>query len=123
MNCSKEIIFIQKAGGKAKLKKNTLKIIYMYQLPPTPRIIIERLCTLQNYVFMYVLYDNRLLKIFFTWKKNNDVFLMIPCMCYFFFANAIDYACNIHKKFFSVTKYICKVLLFGVCKTSHLIHI
>lgn len=64
----------------------------MYQLPPTPRIIIERLCTLQNYVFMWVLYDNRLLKIFFTWKKNNDAFLMIPCMCYFFFfANAIDY--------------------------------
>lgn len=64
----------------------------MYQLPPTPWIIIERLCTLQNYVFMCVLYDNRLLKIFFTWKKkHNDVFLMIPCMCYFFFANAIDY--------------------------------
>lgn len=24
-------------------------------------------------------------------KKNNDAFLMIPCMCYFFFANVIDY--------------------------------
>lgn len=72
----------------------------MYQLPHTPRIIIERLCTLQNYVFMCVLYDNRLLKIFFTWKKkHNDVFLMIPCMCYFFFANAIDYVTFTKKNF------------------------
>lgn len=118
----KKLSSFRKQEEKQNWKKNTLKIIYMYQLPPTPRIIIERLCTLQNYVFMCVLYDNRLLKIFFTWKKNNDVFLMIPCMCYFFFCQC-NRLCNIHKKFFSVTKYICKVLLFGVCKTSHLIRI
>lgn len=65
----------------------------MYQLPPTPRIIIERLCTLQNYVFMCVLYDNRLLKIFFTWKKKpTTMFFSNDSMhVLFFFANAIDY--------------------------------
>lgn len=74
------------------MKKNTLKIIYMYQLPPTPRIIIERLCTLQNYVFMCVLYDNRLLKIFFTWKKKQRCFSNDSMhVLFFFFANAIDY--------------------------------
>lgn len=60
--------------------------------------------------------------LFYMEKKNNDVFLMIPCMCCFFFCQC-NRLCNIHKKFFSVTKYICKVLLFGVCKTSHLIRI
>lgn len=69
---------------------------------------------------MCVLYDNCLLKIFFIRKKNNDVFLMILCMCYFFFVNVIDYVIFIIKKNF-VIKYICKVLLFGVCKIFYLI--
>lgn len=94
----------------------------MYQLPPTPRIIIERLCTLQNYVFMCVLYDNRLLKIFFTWKKKQRCFSNDSMHVLFFFGQC-NRLCNFHKKKISVTKYICKVLLFGVCKTSHLIRI
>lgn len=118
----KKLSSFRKQEEKQNWKKNTLKIIYMYQLPPTPRIIIERLCTLQNYVFMWVLYDNRLLKIFFTWKKQQRCFSNDSMHVLFFFCQC-NRLCNIHKKFFSVTKYICKVLLFGVCKTSHLIRI
>lgn len=110
---------------KQEEKQNWKKIHKDYihvSTTPHPRIIIERLCTLQNYVFMCVLYDNRLLKIFFTWKKKQRCFSNDSMHVLFFFFCQCNRLCNFHKKKISVTKYICKVLLFGVCKTSHLIH-